>query len=75
MQGQTAEGVDGSGRGGPFARIMTAVARKLTDEQIRAVSLYYASLREGRRDDHAMPGAMPGAGPDVPVGQARGEGR
>jgi cytochrome c553 len=31
-------------RGGSFAAIMSPVARNMTDEQIRAVSLYYANL-------------------------------
>ena len=32
-------------RGGTFDQIMAAVVRNMTDEQIRAVSLYYANLR------------------------------
>ena len=32
-------------RGGTFDQIMSTVVRKITNEQIRAVSLYYANLR------------------------------
>ena len=38
---------EGVRRGTEYAEIMATVAQRLTDEQIRAVSLYYASLRPG----------------------------
>jgi cytochrome c553 len=50
--------------GGSYSEIMATIAEQLTDEQIRAVSLYYASLRPGEAPQAAA--ESPGENLDAP---------